>query len=159
MAKILLHGDDARQALGRGVAKLERAVRGTLGPRGMNAIIDRPLGTPMISRDGAVIAREIELEDPFENMGAQVVREVAKHTNEVAGDGTQFVRSLGQGRQCTNRVDIGSPTPEEAGELDAAIAGGAALKQRISDADEGGRRPPGGRMRGVSRLSMTTARR
>jgi chaperonin GroEL len=88
MAKILLHGDDARRALGRGVAKLERAVRGTLGPRGMNAIIDRPLGTPMISRDGAVIAREIELEDPFENMGAQVVREVAKQTNEVAGDGT-----------------------------------------------------------------------
>src|SRR5215469_13401130 len=88
MAKILLHGDHARQALGRGVAKLERAVRGTLGPRGMNAIIDRPLGTPMISRDGAAIAREIELEDPFENMGAQIVREVSKQTNEVAGDGT-----------------------------------------------------------------------
>src|SRR5215470_621490 len=88
MTKILLHGDAARQALGRGIAKLARAVRGTLGPRGMNAIIDRPLGTPMVSRDGAVIAREIELEDPFENMGAQVVREVAKQTNDVAGDGT-----------------------------------------------------------------------
>jgi chaperonin GroEL len=88
MVKILLHGDDARQALGRGVAKLARAVRGTLGPRGMNAIIDRPLGTPIVSRDGAAIAREIELDDPFENMGAQVVREAAKQTNEVAGDGT-----------------------------------------------------------------------
>jgi chaperonin GroEL len=88
MTKILLHGEDARQALGRGVAKLTRAVRGTLGPRGMNAIIDRPLGTPMVSRDGAAIAREIELEDPFENIGAQVVREAAKQTNEVAGDGT-----------------------------------------------------------------------
>jgi chaperonin GroEL len=88
MTKILLHGDSARQALGRGVAKLARAVRSTLGPRGMNAIIDRPLGTPMVSRDGAVIAREIELEDPFENLGAQVVREVAKQTNEIAGDGT-----------------------------------------------------------------------
>jgi chaperonin GroEL len=88
MTKILLHGEDARQALGRGVAKLARAVRGTLGPRGMNAIIDRPLGTPMVSRDGAAIAREIELEDPFENIGAQVVREAAKQTNEVAGDGT-----------------------------------------------------------------------
>ena len=88
MANIMLHDDEARQALGRGVAKLARAVRGTLGPRGMNAIIDRPIGTPMISRDGASIAAEIELEDPFENMGAQVLREVSKQTNEVAGDGT-----------------------------------------------------------------------
>ena len=88
MAKIMLHDDAARQALGRGVAKLAKAVRGTLGPKGMNAIIDRPVGTPLISRDGVSIAREIELEDPFENMGAQVVREVSMQTNEVAGDGT-----------------------------------------------------------------------
>ena len=88
MPNIMLHDDDARQALGRGVAKLARAVRGTLGPRGMNAIIDRPIGTPIISRDGASIAAEIELEDPFENMGAQVLREVSKQTNQVAGDGT-----------------------------------------------------------------------
>ena len=84
----MLHDDDARQALGRGVAKLARAVRCTLGPRGMNAIIDRPIGSPIISRDGASIAAEIELEDPFENMGAQVLREVSKQTNQVAGDGT-----------------------------------------------------------------------
>ena len=88
MPNIMLHDDEARQALGRGVAKMARAVRGTLGPRGMNAIIDRPIGTPIISRDGASIAAEIELEDPFENMGAQVLREVSKQTNEVAGDGT-----------------------------------------------------------------------
>jgi chaperonin GroEL len=88
MPKIMLHGDEARRALGRGVAKLARAVRGTLGPRGMNAILDRPLGSPLVSRDGAAIAREVELEDPFENMGAQVAREVAKQTNELAGDGT-----------------------------------------------------------------------
>lgn len=88
MPNIMLHDDEARQALGRGVAKLARAVRGTLGPRGMNAIIDRPIGTPIISRDGVSIASEIELEDPFENMGAQVLREVSKQTNEVAGDGT-----------------------------------------------------------------------
>ncbi len=88
MPNIMLHDDDARQALGRGVAKMARAVRGTLGPRGMNAIIDRPIGTPIISRDGASIAAEIELEDPFENMGAQVLREVSKQTNVVAGDGT-----------------------------------------------------------------------
>ena len=88
MAKMMLHDEAARLALGRGVAKLAKAVRGTLGPKGMNAIIDRPVGTPMISRDGVSIAHEIELECPFENMGAQVVREVSKQTNEVAGDGT-----------------------------------------------------------------------
>ena len=88
MPNIMLHDDEARQALGRGVAKLARAVRGTLGPRGMNVVIDRPIGTPIISRDGVSIAAEIELEDPFENMGAQVLREVSKQTNEVAGDGT-----------------------------------------------------------------------
>jgi chaperonin GroEL len=88
MAKIMLHDQEAREALGRGVAKLTKAVRGTLGPKGMNAIIDRPIGTPIVSRDGVNIASEIELEDPFENMGAQVLREVSKQTNEVAGDGT-----------------------------------------------------------------------
>ena len=88
MAKMMLHDQLAREALGRGVAKLARAVRGTLGPKGMNAIMDRPIGTPIVSRDGVSIASEIELEDPFENMGAQVLREVSKQTNEVAGDGT-----------------------------------------------------------------------
>lgn len=88
MPNIMLHDDEARMALGRGVARLAKAVRGTLGPRGMNAIIDRPIGTPIISRDGVSIANEIELEDVFENIGAQVVREVSKQTNEVAGDGT-----------------------------------------------------------------------
>ncbi|MDQ2803734.1 MAG: chaperonin GroEL, partial [Pseudomonadota bacterium] len=112
MPKILLHDEAARQALARGVAKLTRAVRGTLGPRGMNAIIDRPIGTPIISRDGISIAQEIELEDPFENMGAQVLREVAKQTNEVAGDGTTTATVLAnamvqQGLACLR--DGGSP--------------------------------------------------
>jgi chaperonin GroEL len=88
MAKIMLHDEAARAALGRGVAKLAKAVRGTLGPKGMNAIMDRPIGTPVVSRDGVSIASEIELECPFENMGAQVLREVSKQTNDVAGDGT-----------------------------------------------------------------------
>ncbi len=88
MPKIMLHDAEAREALGRGVAKLTKAVSGTLGPRGMNAVMDRPIGTPIVSRDGVSIASEIELECPFENMGAQVVREVSKQTNEVAGDGT-----------------------------------------------------------------------
>src|SRR5271163_2563163 len=88
MPKIMLHDAKAREALGRGVAKLTKAVSGTLGPRGMNAVMDRPIGTPIVSRDGVSIASEIELECPFENMGAQVLREVSKQTNEVDGDGT-----------------------------------------------------------------------
>ncbi len=88
MPKMMLHDEAAREALGRGVAKLARAVAATLGPRGMNAIMDRPIGTPIVSRDGVSIADEVELECPFENMGAQILREVSRQTNEVAGDGT-----------------------------------------------------------------------
>ena len=88
MPKLMLHNSEARRALARGVAKLAAAVEPTLGPKGMNAMIDRPLGTPMVTRDGVSIASEIELHDRFENMGAQVVREVSMQTNEIAGDGT-----------------------------------------------------------------------
>lgn len=88
MAKKLLHDAEARRALARGVEQLTRAVESTLGPKGMNAMIDLPIGTPIVSRDGVSIAAEIELPDRFENMGAQVVREVSYQTNEVAGDGT-----------------------------------------------------------------------
>lgn len=88
MAKLLVHGNFARRALARGVARLAAAVEPTLGPKGLNAMVDRPVGTPLITRDGVSIASEIELSDRFENMGAQVVREVSMQTNEVAGDGT-----------------------------------------------------------------------
>lgn len=88
MAKLLVHGQFARKALARGVARLAAAVEPTLGPKGLNAMVDRPVGTPLITRDGVTIASEIELSDRFENMGAQVVREVSMQTNEVAGDGT-----------------------------------------------------------------------
>ncbi|TIW69180.1 MAG: chaperonin GroEL, partial [Mesorhizobium sp.] len=88
MPKIMLHNSQARRALARGVYRLAAAVEPTLGPKGMNAMIDRPIGTPMVTRDGVSIASEIELHDRFENMGAQVVREVSMQTNEVAGDGT-----------------------------------------------------------------------
>ena len=84
----LLHDAEARRALARGVQQLAQAVESTLGPKGMNAMIDLPVGTPIVSRDGVSIASEIELPDRFENMGAQVVREVSYQTNEVAGDGT-----------------------------------------------------------------------
>ena len=88
MPKLMIHNAEARRALARGVSQLAAAVEPTLGPKGMNAMIDRPLGTPMVTRDGVSIASEIELFDRFENMGAQVVREVSMQTNEVAGDGT-----------------------------------------------------------------------
>ncbi len=88
MPKMLIHNKDARRFLARGVQKLAAAVEPTLGPKGMNAMIDRPIGTPIITRDGVSIAAEIDLPDRFENMGAQVVREVSMQTNAIAGDGT-----------------------------------------------------------------------
>jgi chaperonin GroEL len=88
MPKLLIHNNEARSALAKGARSLTAAVEPTLGPKGMNAMIARPIGTPMISRDGVSIASEIELIDRFENMGAQVVREVSMQTNDVAGDGT-----------------------------------------------------------------------
>ncbi len=88
MPKLMLFQAEARAALGRGVEKLTKTIQGTLGPKGGNTIIDRPTGTPIISRDGVSIINEIELEDRFENMGAQVAREVSMQTNEEAGDGT-----------------------------------------------------------------------
>ncbi len=88
MAKHMVHGKTARKCLARGVARLAAAVEPTLGPKGLNAMVDRPVGTPLVTRDGVSIATEIELRDRFENMGAQVVREVSMQTNAVAGDGT-----------------------------------------------------------------------
>ena len=88
MPKLLAHGSLARQALAVGVRKLADAVEPTLGPKGLNTIIDRPVGTPIITRDGVSISEEIELIDRFENLGAQVAREVSMQTNEIAGDGT-----------------------------------------------------------------------
>ncbi len=88
MPKIMIHGTEARQALARGVKRLAAAVEPTLGPKGMNAMVDRPIGTPLVTRDGVSIASEIELFDRFENMGAQVAREVSMQTNDTCGDGT-----------------------------------------------------------------------
>jgi len=95
----------ARERWAGGVAKLAKAVRGTLGPKGMNAIMDRPIGTPIVSRDGVCIASEIELECPFENMGAQVLREVSKQTNDVAGDGTTTATVAGR-CACAGRPEV-----------------------------------------------------
>ena len=96
MAKEILFNEDARRALGRGVDALANAVKVTLGPKGRNVVLEKKFGAPTITNDGVTIARDIELEDPFENMGAQLVREVATKTNDVAGDGTTTATLLAQ---------------------------------------------------------------
>ena len=88
MAKQLQFNEDARRSLVAGVEKLSQAVKVTLGPKGRNVLIDKKFGAPTVTKDGVSVAREIELEEPFENMGAQLVKEVATKTNDVAGDGT-----------------------------------------------------------------------
>lgn len=96
MSKILLYGEDARKALQSGIDQLANTVKITLGPKGRNVVLDKKFGAPLITNDGVTIAKEIELEDPFENMGAQLVKEVATKTNDVAGDGTTTATLLAQ---------------------------------------------------------------
>ena len=87
-AKKLAFSQDARERIRRGVATLAHAVKVTLGPRGRNVILEKSFGSPTVTKDGVTVAKEIELPDPFENMGAQMVREVASKTSDIAGDGT-----------------------------------------------------------------------
>ena len=96
MAKQLKYQDEASRAIKAGVDKLANAVRVTMGPKGRYVVLDKKFGSPTITNDGVTIAKEIELEDPFENMGAQLVREVASKTNDVAGDGTTTATVLAQ---------------------------------------------------------------
>ena len=96
MAKDILFGEDARKALQSGVDQLSNTVKVTLGPKGRNVVIDKKYGAPLITNDGVTIAKEVELDDPFENMGAQLVKEVATKTNDVAGDGTTTATLLAQ---------------------------------------------------------------
>ncbi len=88
MVKQLKFSEDARQAMLRGVDQLANAVKVTIGPKGRNVVLDKEFTAPLITNDGVTIAKEIELEDPYENMGAKLVQEVANKTNEIAGDGT-----------------------------------------------------------------------
>ncbi|NQU05623.1 MAG: chaperonin GroEL, partial [Calditrichaeota bacterium] len=95
-AKVITFEVDARQALKRGVDKLTDVVKVTLGPKGRNVLIDKKFGAPTSTKDGVTVAKEVELEDPIENMGAQMVREVASKTSDVAGDGTTTATILAQ---------------------------------------------------------------
>src|SRR5258708_33516983 len=89
MAKQIIYGEEARRALQRGVDKLANAVKVTLGPKGRNVVLDKKFGAPNITKDGVSVAKEVELEDAFENMGAQMVKEVATKTSDVAGGGSK----------------------------------------------------------------------
>src|SRR5258706_7830574 len=96
MAKQITYGNDSRQAILRGVNQLADAVKVTLGPKGRNVILEKKYGGPTITKDGVTVAKEIELKEPLENMGAQMVREVASKTSDVAGDGTTTATILAQ---------------------------------------------------------------
>src|SRR5215203_5995162 len=96
MAKRIIYGEQARQAILSGVNQLANAVKVTLGPKGRNVILDKKFGSPTITKDGVTVAKEIDLKDSLENMGAQMVREVASKTSDVAGDGTTTATVLAQ---------------------------------------------------------------
>jgi chaperonin GroEL len=96
MSKLIKRGEDARKSLQCGVDTLADTVKVTLGPKGRNVVLDKKYGAPLITNDGVTIAKEIELDDPFENMGAQLVKEVSTKTNDVAGDGTTTATLLAQ---------------------------------------------------------------
>ena len=96
MAKEIIYGEEARKALKSGIDQLADTVKITLGPKGRNVVLDKKFGAPLITNDGVTIAKEVELDDPFENMGAQLVKEVATKTNDVAGDGTTTATLLAQ---------------------------------------------------------------
>ena len=109
-AKILLYDEEARKSILKGVNTLADAVKVSLGPKGRNVIIDKSYGSPTVTKDGVTVAKEIELEDKFENMGAQMVREVASKTSDVAGDGTTTATLLAQAiyREGAKTVAAGS---------------------------------------------------
>jgi chaperonin GroEL len=122
-AKVITFGPDARAALKRGVDKLADAVKATLGPKGRNVVIDKKFGAPTVTKDGVTVAKEIELEDPIENMGAQLVREVASKTSDVAGDGTTTATVLAQAivREGMKNVTAGANPMDLKRGIDVAV--------------------------------------
>ncbi len=108
MAKQLIFGDDARAKVFKGVTKLAQAVRATMGPKGRNVVVERKFGSPMVTKDGVSVAKEVELEDAFENMGAQLVREAATKTNDAAGDGTTTATVLAHAMMEEGMKHLGS---------------------------------------------------
>ncbi len=142
MAKVILYGEEARKALQSGVDQLANTVKITLGPRGRNVVLDKKFGAPLITNDGVTIAKEIELDDPFENMGAQLVKEVSTKTNDVAGDGTTTATLLAQAliREGMKNVAAGAnPMGVKRGiqkAVDAVVAEVKANSKKVSGTDD-----------------------
>ena len=142
MSKIIKRGDEARKALEAGVNQLADTVKVTLGPKGRNVVLDKKFGTPLITNDGVSIAKEIELDDPFENMGAQLVREVSTKTNDVAGDGTTTATLLAQAmiREGLKNLAAGAnPIVMKKGmakAVDAAVAAIHQQSQKVNGTDD-----------------------
>src|SRR6059036_482736 len=141
-AKQLLFDEAARQAVLRGVAKLSKAVTATLGPKGRNVVIDKKFGSPTVTKDGVTVAKEIELEDPYENMGAQMVREVASKTSDAAGDGTTTATVLAEAiyREGLKHVTSGAnPIGIQRGvqkAVDAAVSHLDKIAKKVKDKEE-----------------------
>src|SRR2546423_402308 len=141
-AKQLQFDENARHALLRGVEKLSKAVKATLGPSGRNVILDKKFGSPTITKDGVTVAKEIELEDPYENMGAQLVREVASKTSDIAGDGTTTATVLAESiyKEGLRNVTAGAnPTSLQRGinkAVEAVVAELGKISKKVSDRNE-----------------------
>ncbi len=142
MSKLIKRGEDARKALETGVNQLADTVKVTLGPKGRNVVLDKKYGAPLITNDGVTIAKEIELEDPFENMGAQLVKEVSTKTNDVAGDGTTTATLLAQaiiGEGLKNLAAGANPIVMKKGiakAVDAAVASIRESSQKVNGTDD-----------------------
>ena len=141
-AKQLEFDESARHALLAGVSKLARAVKATLGPKGRNVVLDKKFGSPTVTKDGVTVAKEIELEDPYENMGAQMVREVASKTSDSAGDGTTTATVLAEAiyREGLKYVTSGAnPIGIQRGitkAVDAAVGQLAKIAKKVKDKEE-----------------------
>src|SRR4030088_267447 len=139
MAKQILHGEDSRQAILRGVNILADAVKVTLGPKGRNVVIEKKFGSPTVTKDGVTVAKEIELQDSLENMGAQMVREVASKTSDVAGDGTTTATVLAQAiyREGIKNVTAGANPMEVKRGIELAVRAAVAAIDKMAKPVEG----------------------
>src|ERR1044071_9132555 len=141
-AKTLIFDENARQSLLKGVEKLSKAVKATLGPKGRNVVLDKKFGSPTVTKDGVTVAKEIELEDAYENMGAQMVREVASKTSDIAGDGTTTATVLAEAiyREGLKHVTSGAnPIAIQRGigkAVDAAVEQLTKVAKKVSDREE-----------------------
>ena len=147
MSKIIAFDQEAREAIRRGVSKLARTVKVTLGPKGRNVILQKSFGSPTVTKDGVTVAKEIDLEDPYENMGARMVREVASKTSDVAGDGTTTATVMAEAifNEGLKAVVAGvNPIQMKSG-IEKAVAD--ITEQIAQDGDQGQRRRSDGQRR------------